>query len=310
MFICFSKRYTNLELEKQPKTQMIQLGTNKTKPFVREMWQIVFQDSDELLDIYFTQKYKNENTLISFVDNQPAASLQMWEYTFSFYGTKIPCYYLAGLCTYEKYRRQGLMAELIEKAHQIMKERGICLSILIPADEYLFYYYEQFGYAQVFFKGGEPMALKRLIQKQDSLEQSFETFNKMYNNSDFTVLKDFHQFTTIVEEQRVLGFEKKQNVDGIARIINLEKLLKIFAEHNPTKRFTVKITGDKHIEENNTYYTIEDGTVSKFKYAIADFTLSITEICELLMGHHKEEFENKIVSKFPKKTPIMNLMLE
>ena len=127
---------------------MIEFGTNKTKPVVRQMWQTVFDDSDEYLDIYFTQKYKNENTLIYFEEGEAVASLQMWEYKFSFYDKIIPVYYLAGLATYEQHRRKGYMAALIEKAHEVMRERNIALSFLVPALEWLFTFYEKYGYTK------------------------------------------------------------------------------------------------------------------------------------------------------------------
>lgn len=289
---------------------MIVFATTKTKPLVRKMWQTVFGDSDKYADIYFSQKYKNENTLIYLIDDEPVASLQMWEYDFTFYGNKIPIYYLAGLATYEEHRRKGYMKQLIEEAHRVMKERKISLSVLVPADLWLFNYYEQFGYAQVFEKDDEPIPLKRIIERGATLEKSFEIFGRVYNHSDFTVLKNFEQFKTIVEEQELSDFEIKTNLDGMARVIDAERLLKIYAKKNPVKRFTIRVTGDTTLRENNTFYTIEDGIVSKFPQAIADFEVDIVEICELLMGHDNEEFDSRIVNKFPRHKPMMNLMLE
>ncbi len=289
---------------------MIVFATTKTKPLVRKMWQTVFGDSDKYVDIYFSQKYKNENTLIYLIDDEPVASLQMWEYDFTFYGNKIPIYYLAGLATYEEHRRKGYMKQLIEEAHRVMRERKIPLSVLVPADLWLFNYYEQFGYAQVFEKNEEPIPLKRILERGETLEKSFEIFERVYNHSDFTVLKSFEQFKTIVEEQRLSDFELKTNLDGMARVIDVERLLKIYAKKNPVKRFTIRVTGDITLRENNTFYTIEDGIVSKFPQAIADFEVDIVEICELIMGHDNEEFDSRIVNKFPRHRPMMNLMLE
>lgn len=289
---------------------MIQFATEKTKPLVRNMWQTVFGDSDEYVNIYFSQKYKNENTLIYFVDDEAVASLQMWEYEFSFYGKTIPIYYLAGLATYEQHRRKGYMSALLQEAHSVMRERKIPLSILIPAEEWLFNFYEHFGYAQVFEKNSELIPLNKIVERSATLEKAFEMFDRVYNKTDFTIIKSFEQFKTIVDEQRLSNFPHKTNLDGVARIIDVEALLKIYAKKNPIKRFTVKVTGDTQLRENNTFYTIEDGIVSKFTQANANFEVSILEICELLMGHDNEEFETRVVSKFPKHKPIMNLMLE
>lgn len=289
---------------------MIQFATDETKPLVRKMWQTVFGDGDEYVNIYFTQKYKNENTLIYFADGQAVASLQMWEYEFSFYGKVIPIYYLAGLATYEEHRRKGYMRLLIEEAHKVMHERKIPLSVLIPAEEWLFNFYEQFGYAQVFEKNSEIIPLDKIVERNSSLEKAYEMFSRVYNKADFTILKNFDQFKTIVEEQQLSNFAPKTNLDGMARVIDVETLLRIYAKKNPIKRFTIKVTGDTQLRDNNTFYTIEDGIVSKFPRANANFEVSIQEICELLMGHDNEEFEMRVVSKFPKHKPTMNLMLE
>lgn len=289
---------------------MIEFGTNKTKPLVRQMWQTVFGDSDEYADIYFSQKYKNENTLIYFEGEEAAASLQMWEYKFSFYDKQISIYYLAGLATYEQHRRKGYMSALMNKAHEVMSERNIALAVLIPAEEWLFRFYEQYGYAQVFFEDREIIPLDKIVERHDSLEKSFETFDRIYNKRNFTVLKSIDQFKTIVEEQKISGFEEKRDLDGAARVINAEYLLQIYAKNNPERKFTIRVTGDTHVRSNNTFYTIEEGRVSRFPNAIADFQVNITELCELLMGIHSEHFSGRLINKFPKHTPTMNLMLE
>lgn len=289
---------------------MIEFGSNSTRPLVRQMWQTVFEDSDEYVDIYFSQKYKNENTLIYFEEGKPAASLQMWEYKLAFYDKQIPIYYLAGLATYEEYRRRGYMTALIEKAHEVMKERGVAMSVLVPAEEWLYTFYEQYGYAQVFFAGDELIPLQRILKRNNSLERSFEMFDRIYNKRAFTILKSFEQFKAIVEEQEVSNFEEKRDLSGVARVIDVESLLKIYAKNNPSKKFTIRVTGDTQFRHNNTFYTVEDGIVSKFPNAITDFQVSIKEICELLMGIHNEEFSIKLIHKFPSHSPSMNLMLE
>lgn len=289
---------------------MIAFGTNKTKAQVRQMWQTVFGDSNEYLNIYFSQKYKNDNTLIYFEGNQAVASLQMWEYKFSFYDKEIPIYYLAGLATYEEHRRKGYMTALIERAHEVMKERNIMLSVLIPAEEWLFNYYERYGYAQVFFANRELIPVQRILKRHETLEASFETFSRIYNSREFTILKSLEQFKTIVEEQKISNFEDKTDLNGVARIINVDYLLRVYAKNNPDKKLTIRVKGDTDIEANNGFYTIEEGRVSKFPNAIADFQVDIMEICELLMGIHSEQFSAKLVSKFPKHHPTMNLMLE
>lgn len=289
---------------------MIKFATKETQPILRKMWQEVFGDDEKYLDIYFSKKYKEENSLIYFENDEPTASLQMWEYKFVFYDEIIPCYYMAGLATYPQHRRKGYMAALINEAFEVMKSRKIPFSILIPAEEWLYNFYANYGYAHTFEQDDTIIPIKKIVDRYKTREEAFEVFNKIYNKGSFKVLKDREQFDTIVEEQILSDFETKTNLDGLSRAVDVFFLLKIYAKNNPKKKFTIKVSGDKQIKENNAFYTIEDGKVSKFVNAIADFNLNIIELCELLLGHENEELPTKIYQYFPKHLPCMNLMLE
>lgn len=291
-------------------TQEITFATDKTKQDVYNMWKSVFGDDEKYVDLYFSDKYKNENTLLYIEDGKVVSSLQMWEYEFSYYDKKVPFYYLAGLATYPEARGKGYMKALIERSFEVMKERNIPLSILIPAEESLFYYYEQFGYVQVFYADDVMIPLGKILSRHKDLEKAYDVYDRIYNKGKFKVLKTFEQFQTIVKEQALSSEEVKTNLDGVARLIDVKYFLKLYAKHNKERKFTIKVVGDRQIPENNAYYTIEDGVVTSFKAAIADFEVDILQICELLMGQDNDIFSTKLNNKFPKFNPTMNLMLE
>ncbi|HBU45953.1 MAG TPA: GNAT family N-acetyltransferase, partial [Porphyromonadaceae bacterium] len=56
---------------------MIHYADNTTRQQVYDMWKTVFGDSDEYMEIYFREKYRNENTLIYFESGKAVSSLQM-----------------------------------------------------------------------------------------------------------------------------------------------------------------------------------------------------------------------------------------
>ena len=116
---------------------MIKLADSSTAPYIRKMWLDCFHDSPEFMDLYFSEKYKNENTLLYEEDEKPVASLQLLPYQFSFYGKEVSSAYISGACTLPEYRKRGYMGRLLNEAFRLMHSRNIPISILIPAEDWL-----------------------------------------------------------------------------------------------------------------------------------------------------------------------------
>jgi hypothetical protein len=78
---------------------MIRLAGNDDTPEIRRMWKTCFDDSDEYMNLYFSLKYKPENTLVYIKNNFPAASLQMLPCFMRFYGETLPATNITGAST-------------------------------------------------------------------------------------------------------------------------------------------------------------------------------------------------------------------
>lgn len=283
---------------------MIRYADDSTAPLVRQMWKICFEDDDEYIDIYFAHKYHNENTLIYFEDEAPVASLQMLPYTITFYKQPIPFYYLAGLCTLPEYRKRGYMDRLIHKAHIEIENRGIALSILIPAEDWLYGFYENYGYTQVFKKDDNQIPLNQILNSSADLISAYNTFNGIYKSKDFCIQKTFEDFTTIVEEYKYDNCPQKTNLSGMAHIIMPLPLLKLFAAKNKHLTLNLKL-------EDNNIYTISNGQVDIDNKSNANIYINTALLCRLLFGFETDQLENKELAQiFPVHHPIMNLMLE
>ncbi len=281
---------------------MIQFSNEHIEPFVRQMWKVCFEDTDAFIDLIFTQKYKHENTLVYFENNIAVASLQMHPYTISFYGEEIPFAYLAGLCTLPEYRNKGYMAQLINEAHRVLKERNIPLAILIPAEDWLFRFYEKFGYEQVFDKSKEPIySLDKILAENPEVESAYLFFDSLYRHKDFCVQKSFSDFKTIIEEYRNDGSPKKYNLAGMARIIDNSYLLKLFAIKNPSLYIRIR-TEDE-------VYLIDNGYVRKTGEA-PDIEINCRMLCRLLFGYKTYELDKPLKTLFAEHHSVMNLMLE
>ncbi len=121
-----------------------------TKEETKDLWKLCFNDSDAFIDLYFSQRYKDDINVCIRQDNKVVAALQMIPYPMTCMGKVIPTSYISGACTHPDYRKQGLMRCLLHDTHRRMWQSGAMLSTLIPAEEWLFDYYAKSGYASVF----------------------------------------------------------------------------------------------------------------------------------------------------------------
>lgn len=283
---------------------MIQFADKDTAPLVRRMWKTCFDDTEEFMDIYFSKKYKNENTLIYFEGDIAVASLQMLPYTINFYGENIPFAYLTGLCTLPEYRKRGYMARLIDEAHRIIADRGIHLAILIPAEEWLYGFYEKYEYEQVFEKDDTPIPLRTILRKNNDLRIAYRVFDAIYREKDFCIQKTFADFEVIAEDFKTDDCPVKTNLSGMARVINTEALLKLYARKDRTVNVNIKIENEPFV------YKVSGGRVSVISGSGYDIEVGLRLLCRLLFGYKLNELDDRYKFYFTEHHPVMNLMLE
>lgn len=117
---------------------------------IMELWRQSFHDPEEFIQFYFSRKYSDENSLVYEENGKALSALLMLPYPMTWQKRTIQTSYISGACTLEKVRNQGFMTLLLKEALGEMNKRGIALSTLIPAEEWLFKYYSNLGYTSVF----------------------------------------------------------------------------------------------------------------------------------------------------------------
>ena len=132
---------------------------------------------------------------------------------------------------------------------------------------------------------------------------AFREFDAQFRKKDMTVQKTFDDFRAIVEEARLFNFPPKKNLIGMARIIDAEKLLSLFAKKYPQTSFSVSVF-DEIVEQNNATFVIGSEKNEPV------FQVDIRKLTQLLFGYHTSKEEASFRSLFPEKTPLMNFMLE
>ena len=122
----------------------------------REIWQEVFGDDDAFLDLYFGHVYQDSETdlLINYGGAPKAiAHTGRVSYTFRLWGERIEAAYISGAATISRERGRGLMPSLLRSAHTKMYQTGKLFAFLIPAEPWLYDYYQRkFDYAKVCYR--------------------------------------------------------------------------------------------------------------------------------------------------------------
>ncbi|MCD8079827.1 MAG: GNAT family N-acetyltransferase [Bacteroides sp.] len=121
------------------------------KEQVKNLWKICFTDSDEFTDMYFSLRYREEINLAIRKNGKIVSALQMIPYPMTFCGQIVDTSYISGACTHPEERSQGFMKELLTQSFGRMYQQNVAFSTLIPAEPWLFDYYNRFGYCTVFY---------------------------------------------------------------------------------------------------------------------------------------------------------------
>lgn len=283
---------------------MINFANSKTTKFVRQMWKICFGDNDDYINLYFSKVYNENNTLIYLEGDTITASLQMLPYTINFYGESVPFYYLAGLCTLPEHRRKGYMEQLIFKSYELMKNRNIPLAILIPAEKWLFSFYEKYGFEQI-SDGSiyELPSIKDILDSSVDLQKAYRVFDKTFNTKNLSIQKSYEDFEIIIEDAKLEDFPPKYNLASMAYIIDTEYMLNIYAKKNNTLDFTVQTT-------NNLKYHISNGEARLTNTKGYDFNADNKLLTRLLFGYKTDSLNAPYKNLFPNQQVNINLMLE
>ncbi len=129
------------------------------------LWQTVFHDSDEYVRMFFDRVYQPENTFVIEPEGRGVvAMLQTVPYEVKIESAILPCAYVCGVCTHPSERGKGYMKALIQDAMHAMRKRGFALSVLIPAEPWLFEVYRRYGYTVPINVGVEHYVADRMEQ--------------------------------------------------------------------------------------------------------------------------------------------------
>ncbi|MDR2085685.1 MAG: GNAT family N-acetyltransferase [Dysgonamonadaceae bacterium] len=166
---------------------MMRFGKEKDKEALKTMWKLCFpDDSDEFIAFYFDRVYSNEETIVYVEDNIPVASLQMIPYLLKTGYSASPAAYISGAMTHPEFRQRGFMSRLLCASFEIMKAKGYVYTFLIPQEEWLFGFYEKWGYVKAFpesilYLTSDFPPQKEDVAVYDNLQDAMDNFEILWD---------------------------------------------------------------------------------------------------------------------------------
>ncbi len=124
----------------QPKFQAIYLSDEESDCF--DIWWEVFRDSREDIDDFIINHYREDGALYITKDGKRVAMLHLIEFD-SPLGR---CGYIYAVATLGLHRGRGYASQLINRAIELSRKRGVSFIATIPASESLYQWYSQFGF--------------------------------------------------------------------------------------------------------------------------------------------------------------------
>ena len=123
---------------------MIILKNPKNKDYfeLKKLWKTCFDEKQEALDLFFEKAMEFTDVYCAILDEKIVSALYLIKSTLN--GKN--AHYIFAVATLPDYRKRGIMGELMEYALEDSKRCGDAYSLLFPANEKLYDFYEKFGY--------------------------------------------------------------------------------------------------------------------------------------------------------------------
>ncbi|SKB69762.1 GNAT family N-acetyltransferase [Macellibacteroides fermentans] len=117
---------------------------------LKSLWKSLFGDTEAFISLFFHEVVREENIRVLEEKGRILSALYMLPYPFRIWNQEVAASYISGAGTLPEAQGRGLMRRLLIDSFKEMEHRQIPLSILIPAEPWLYGFYEKSGYATVF----------------------------------------------------------------------------------------------------------------------------------------------------------------
>lgn len=143
-----------------------------TKNDIRHLWREAFGDSEEYLDMYFDRIYRESDALTLESDGRLVSTVLMQDYNLWFHSREVPVAYIAGVTTRRAARGHGHATALVNKALKLAHHNGKMLCAIIPAHDWLYYFFDRFGFSPVFLTDSQRFTSLTHLPPRENMKRS------------------------------------------------------------------------------------------------------------------------------------------
>lgn len=257
---------------------------DRIKRETRALWELVFNDPQPFIDLYFNHVYTHEYNIVCQLDGKVVAALQTLPYTLLYHHTEIPICYVSGVSTHPDYREQGIGDNLMQQAHINMYYKDIVFATLIPAEEWLYNWYGKCGYAP-------RIVCKPPIEHAERM--TFKEFDAIQRQKECIVLHDSKDWDIVQKDIQIAGTSSQPNnnpIQGMIRVINAHKALQHYAAAHPDLSIMIRVEDDMDIPANNAYYVLKDGQARQTDEPLHEaLRMNIVELADFIFKDEDAE---------------------
>jgi predicted acetyltransferase len=118
----------------------------------KEIWKRCFGDSDNYIDFYYANRYKETETVLLLEDKVISSMLTMLPIEIiapnkQIYNSSM----LYAIATHPEYQNRGFANEVMDFTHKSLREDKKAFSVLVPSGQHLFDFYRRQGYQDGFY---------------------------------------------------------------------------------------------------------------------------------------------------------------
>lgn len=178
----------------------------------KKLFSVCFSESRQWTDWFFSKVYVPEHEISMGADGNPegipASGLLLQNYAIRYGAGTLKIGYICGACTAPEARGKGLMSMLMKKALQTALKRGMAAVTLIPASDHLYFFYDKFGFATVFYLIPLRFTSMHPFPEQEGVFEctpSYEILYELERRRNGCVCHTRQQFDRIIEDLEMEG---------------------------------------------------------------------------------------------------------
>lgn len=167
------------------------------------LWQKTFGDTSDTVN-YFLEHFASGNLLVCDNDAEIVSMMLLFESEIVIKSHNYKAFYIYAAATDEKYRKKGIMSNLLEYAGEIAKSRNAYFLFLKPASEYLYSFYRNNGFENAFFQNHETLYNSAVKYQYDYVKWNDDVIKADKIFSDNTAFQTLNGYASLnISEDRI-----------------------------------------------------------------------------------------------------------